>query len=119
MGYINNRDELADIYSSSDVFVNLTFEDTLPTVNMEAICCGTPVITYDSCGSPELVEDGRTGYIIPIKNFTALKNSLKKIREGNLSRYECEKIGQRCFNKNKQYLSYLQIYNDLKKDKGD
>lgn len=119
MGYINNRDELADIYSSSDVFVNLTFEDTLPTVNMEAISCGTPVITYDSCGSPELVEDGRTGYIIPIKNFTALKNSLKKIREGNLSRYECEKIGQRCFNKNKQYLSYLQIYNDLKKDKGD
>lgn len=119
VGYINDRNKLADIYSSADVFVNLTFEDTLPTVNMEAICCGTPVVTYDSCGSPELVEEGKTGYIIPIKNFTALKKSLKKIKAGYLSRYECEKIGHMCFNKNEQYLNYLQIYNDLKKDKGN
>ena len=46
--YVKGRNELADIYASSNVFVNLTFEDTLPTVNMESICCGTPVITYDS-----------------------------------------------------------------------
>lgn len=120
IGYINDRNELADIYSSADVFVNLTLEDTLPTVNMEAICCGTPVITYDSCGSPELVEEGKTGYIIPANSFIALKNSLKKIKEGNLSRHECEEIGHRCFNKNEQYLKYLQVYNDLiKRKKGD
>lgn len=115
MGYINNRDELADIYSSSDVFVNLTFEDTLPTVNMEAICCGTPVITYDSCGSPELVENGKTGYIIPVRSFIDLKASLKKIRTGHFLRYKTEQIGHTNFDKNKQYLRYLEIYNDLKK----
>lgn len=111
--YVKDRNELANIYSSSNVFVNLTFEDTLPTVNMESICCGTPVITYDSCGSPELIEDGRTGYIIPAKDFTALRNSLLKIKAGNLSRHECEKTGKNCFDKNLQYLEYLRVYKDL------
>lgn len=112
-GYIKDRNELADIYSSSNVFVNLTFEDTLPTVNMESICCGTPVITYASCGSPELVEEGRTGYVISTKNFTALRNSLSRIKAGTLSRAECEKVGQKRFDKNIQYLKYLKVYKDL------
>lgn len=45
--------ELAEIYSSADVFVNPTHQDTYPTVNLEARACGTPVITYDVGGSPE------------------------------------------------------------------
>lgn len=113
LGFVKDRNELAELYASVNVFVNLTFEDTLPTVNMEAICCGTPVITYNSCGSPELVEEGRTGYVIPVNDFAALKNSLLMIKEGKLSRHECERIGQASFNKNERYLEYLGIYEDL------
>ena len=49
----NNVQELAEIYTTADVFVNLTHCDTYPTVNLEARACGTPVITYDVGGSPE------------------------------------------------------------------
>lgn len=47
--------ELAQIYTASDVFVNLTYEDTYPTVNLEAQACGTPAITYRTGGSVESV----------------------------------------------------------------
>lgn len=51
----DNPTELAEIYSAADVFFNPTYEDNYPTVNLEAIACGTPVITYNTGGSPESV----------------------------------------------------------------
>ncbi len=48
--------ELAKIYSASDVFVNATYEDNYPTVNLEALACGSRVITYETGGAPETVE---------------------------------------------------------------
>ncbi len=47
--------ELANIYSAADVFVNPTYEDTFPSVNMEAEACGTPVITYATGGCGETI----------------------------------------------------------------
>ena len=49
----NNTKELAQIYTAADVFFNPTYEDNYPTTNLEAIACGTPVVTYDTGGSPE------------------------------------------------------------------
>lgn len=46
---------LAGIYTAADVFVNLTYEDTFPTVNLEAEACGTKVITYDTGGCIETI----------------------------------------------------------------
>ncbi|MBE6548881.1 MAG: glycosyltransferase [Ruminococcaceae bacterium] len=52
----NGQKELAEIYTAADVFVNPTYEDNYPTVNLEARACGTPVITYRTGGSVESVE---------------------------------------------------------------
>lgn len=48
----HDRRELAELYSAADVFVNPTREDTFPTVNLEALACGTPVITFETAGAP-------------------------------------------------------------------
>ena len=48
-------DELRALYSIADVFVNPTIEDNYPTTNIESSCCGTPVVTYRTGGSPESV----------------------------------------------------------------
>lgn len=50
--------ELAAYYSAADVFLNLTYEDTFPTTNIEALACGTPVLTYDTGGSTEIIAKG-------------------------------------------------------------
>lgn len=52
--------ELAEIYSAADLFLNLTYRDNFPTVNIEALACGTPVITYETGGSAECL-DGQNG----------------------------------------------------------
>lgn len=51
----NSAKELAEIYTAADVFLNLTYEDNYPTVNLEAQACGTPCITYRTGGSIESV----------------------------------------------------------------
>ncbi len=60
----NSVEELVQIYSAADLFLNLTYSDNYPTVNLEAIACGTPVITYDTGGSAECL-DGRNGKAFP------------------------------------------------------
>ena len=47
--------QLAELYSLADVFVNPTYVDNFPTTNIEALACGTPVVTYNTGGSPEAV----------------------------------------------------------------
>lgn len=51
----NNARELAAIYTTADVFLNLTYQDNYPTVNLEAQACGTPCLTYRTGGSVESV----------------------------------------------------------------
>ncbi|MCH5278298.1 MAG: glycosyltransferase [Christensenellaceae bacterium] len=56
----NSVKELAQIYSAADLFVNLTYGDNYPTVNLESLACGTPVLTYETGGSAECL-DGKNG----------------------------------------------------------
>ena len=49
----NNAQQLAEIYTAADVFFNPTYEDTYPTVNLEAQACGTKVVTYQTGGAAE------------------------------------------------------------------
>ena len=58
----DNQDDLVKLYSLADVFVNPTLEDTYPTVNIEAIACGTPVVTYDTGGCKEQISE-KTGFV--------------------------------------------------------
>jgi len=51
----NNTKELAAIYTAADAFLNLTYQDNYPTVNLEAQACGTPCLTYRTGGSVESV----------------------------------------------------------------
>ena len=53
----NNVQELVEYYNKADILVNPTYEDNFPTINLEALACGTPVITYNTGGSPEAIDD--------------------------------------------------------------
>ena len=110
VGFIQNREELAKYYSAPDVFVNLTHADTLPTVNMESICCGTPVITYNSCGSPELIDEA-TGIIVEENDRDGIMKALKYVRNHNYP--DCRQIGIERFDKLSCYNRYIKIYKEL------
>ena len=70
-------EELVKIYSAADVFVNPTYEDTFPTANMEAEACGTPVITYNTCGCAETIK--RLDSIVIEQDVKALYNQIAEV----------------------------------------
>ena len=73
-----NQQELAEVYTAADLFVNPTREDNYPTVNMEAIACGTPVLTFRTGGSPEIVDEG-TGAVVDCDDIDALEQEIVRI----------------------------------------
>lgn len=89
----DNTAELAEIYTAADVFVNFTYEDNYPTVNLEAQACGTPVITYKTGGSPESTDpcgvlpqgdiSGAAGLIEKSDTLKILPPPEKKAQYGN------------------------------------
>lgn len=73
-----DQKELAALYSVADVFVNPTREDTFPTVNLEALACGTPVVTFQTGGSPECVDTG-CGSVVEKDNVDLLEREIRRI----------------------------------------
>ena len=114
VGYVAGREALAKIYGMADVFVNATHADTLPTVNMESICCGTPVVTYASCGSPELILPG-CGKVVARGDQGALIEATLSVTD----RIDGASLAaaREAFDKNKCYEKYIELYKALMKRK--
>ena len=99
----NNVQQLAEIYTTADVFVNPTYQDTYPTVNLEAQACGTPVVTYRTGGSVESV---------PVAQVVAqgdLEALAQKIQEQDLQ------LAQQDFSAGAAFNKYLELYNAIMK----
>jgi len=79
-----NIQEMVELYSIADVLFNPTYEDNYPTVNLEAIACGTPVVTYDTGGSGEIIRDKNYGLIIEYKDYSALLKFISSNEKSNL-----------------------------------
>lgn len=105
----NSIRELAEIYSAADVFVNASYEDTFPTVNLEALACGTPIITYQTGGSIEAI-DKNCGIAIDQGNIEKLLAALEMTCE-----FRAEDVMARAqmYNKNERYGDYIQVYTGI------
>ena len=108
----NNIKELAEVYTAADVFVNPTLEDNFPTTNLESLACGTPVITFNTGGSIESIDDN-TGSIIEVGDLTKVSviigDKIKKYNRKNT--IKCIERANTLFNKNDKYKEYINIYN--------
>ena len=104
----NNINELAEIYSSADVFLNPTLEDNFPATNLEAIATGIKVITFDTGGSSECINNNN-GIVIKEKSVYKLKEAIIKVKnESTMKNYINLNIER--YNKWKTYMFYIKIY---------
>lgn len=107
-----NATQLAEIYSVADVFVNPTREDTFPTVNMESLACGTPVITFNTGGSPEIV-NAECGSVLEKDDIKTLVNEIIKFSDISESlRSNCIGRAQEFKNDNK-FSEYRNLYEEF------
>lgn len=109
-----NISELASLYSAADVFVNPTWQDNYPTVNLEAIACGTPVVTYRTGGSVESVTDG-TGFVVEQGDVRGLLSAAREVEKGDreMLRKRCRAYALEHFRKEDRYADYFALYEEL------
>lgn len=104
-----SQKELIKIYSIADVFVNPTKEDNFPTVNIEALACGIPVITYNTGGSIEAI-DNKTGVIVNKGDIDSLVKETIRICESKpFNKEDCINRAKE-FNSENKYLEYVELY---------
>ena len=118
LGYVNDDEKLATVYSASDLFLLPSLADNLPCTMMEAMSCGTPVVAFATGGIPECVEDGVTGRLVPTGDAAQLAQAIldlandepTRTRMGQAarvvveSRYSQEVIGNQ----------YLRLFEELR-----
>lgn len=103
----HDQQELAEIYTAADIFVNPTREDTYPTVNMESLACGTPVITFKTGGSPEIVNES-CGIVVDCNDIDALKKAILHFSEAPVSREACLRAAER-FDMHDRFAEYVDM----------
>ena len=113
-GYTKNREELAQLYTMADVFVNCTREESLSLINIEAQACGTPVVTFDATATPETV-DGIYSLSTQVGNPDRLYESVENIRynnDGELSK-QVISFASKNYDLYSNYEEYLNLYKSL------
>ncbi|MDD4781851.1 MAG: glycosyltransferase [Tissierellia bacterium] len=109
-------EELVELYTNSDVFVNPTYEDNFPTTNLESLACGTPVITYKTGGSPEAIDES-TGIVVEQGNMNKLVEAIYTIKKNGKQYYSdaCVERAHRMYKKEDRYKEYIDLYESLLK----
>lgn len=109
-----NQEELVNIYSSADVFVNPTREENFPTVNIESLACGTPVITFKTGGSPEIL-DKTCGIVVEKDDIESMKKSIIKVCEEKPFNIEDCIKRSKLYDCNTKFKEYIELYKDKAK----
>lgn len=120
--------ELAALYNEASVYVNATLEDNFPTTNLEALACGTPVVTFETGGSPESLNPS-CGKVVKRGNFDRLLSAVEEVlavveeqkmnpdRAGYLYSVKACRARAYTFQKEERYGEYLKLYEQMKKNK--
>ena len=114
IGFTANIDELTEIYSAADVFVNASNAETFGLVTAEAMACGTPVVAYNNTGSAEVLADG-CGILVRNGDVDALVTGVNEVlsREKTVFSSVCRQHVLERFEKNKQIQEYIDFYQKI------
>ena len=109
-----NQEELVSWYQRAYVYVNPTLEDNFPTTNLEALACGTPVITFNTGGSPECITNS-CGIVVEKGNMRKLKEAILSLEKNTeITSLACCKQALK-YDRNVRFQEYLKLYHQLSK----
>lgn len=107
-------EELVDFYSMANVFVNPTHVDNFPTTNIESLACGTPVVTYDTGGSPEAISK-ETGRVVAKGNISGVIDAVRELFQYNQESltHNCRLRAEQNFNSNDKFKEYVNLFKEI------
>lgn len=115
--WLGHRDDIADLIAVSDVFVLPSYREGFPVTLMEAASMGKPIVTTNTFGCKEAVDNGKNGFLVPLKDPKALACKIELLlrdealrlrlgqsgREKALKEFASEKIVA-------QYMEYYETF---------
>lgn len=108
----DNQTELAKIYTAADVFVNPTREEVFGLVNVEALACETPVVTFKTGGSPECIDEN-CGSVVEVDDVDAMEKEIIRIcEEKPYSNSACLERAK-TFDMNDRFNEYVELYGEV------
>lgn len=105
---------LVKLYSSADLYVSFSIEETFGLTVVESLSCGTPALVYNSTACPEIISE-ETGFVVEPHNMEVVRTVIGKIKNNSKENYikHCRKRAMKHFNKEERWSDYLKLYNDL------
>lgn len=82
-GHLNDDISLRLLYSAADVVVVPSRQESLSNVAIEAHSCGTPVVAFNVCGVPDVVEHKHTGYLATPFDTEDLAQGIRWVLDGS------------------------------------
>lgn len=115
-GYITDPQQLAIMYSAADAFLLPSREDNLPNTMLESMACGTPVLSFEIGGMPDMIENGVTGYLAPAFDTEKYAELILKVAfDGGRERMgrSCRELIEGKYTLNTQADNYVSLFEDL------
>lgn len=114
LGYISDEHMIVNAYNAADIFVSPSLEDNLPNTIMEAMACGVPCVGFKVGGIPEMIDNGRNGYVAAMRDAADLAKGMRwtlcEADSKALSEAALHKVSQ-CYSQHSVALKYIEVYN--------
>ena len=107
----NSLSELSKWYSAADLLLNLSLEDNFPTINLEALACGTPILCYDTGGSKEAI-DNKSGIAVAQGNINKIKDIILNDEIFHYKESDCRERAL-LFDKYGVYNCYEELFREI------
>lgn len=116
-GYVRDPEKQALIYSAADVFLCTTLADAQPQTALESLACGTPIITFAIGPMPDIVHEGKEGFVTTDVTSQALSGAIIDFYNRREMfpelRKNCRKKAERLYNLDKQTDQYIDLYEEI------
>ncbi|UOO37548.1 glycosyltransferase [Oscillospiraceae bacterium CM] len=109
--HIQDPQELANVYSATDIFLNPSVEESFGLVALEALACGIPVISNSFSANPELITPS-CGLVLGDVSAAAFAQAVKKLQINPFKQADCVKRASG-FDKEIMLARYLDLYETL------
>lgn len=114
--YINNEEEMVELYNSVDTFVLPSLSENLPNTIMEAMACEVPCVAFDVGGIPEMIDHKENGFLARFQNVEDLANGIRYV----LSPENNERLGKaarekvlECYSEKIVAQQYIKVYEQI------
>ena len=118
LGQIQNDLFLSLAYNAADVFVIPSVQEAFGLTALEAAACGTPSIGFNTGGIPDLIEDGETGYLVPLRDVSSLQERLLQFIDNPAGRarmrFNSRARAKSLFSFNRQAEEYRSLYAEMR-----